>query len=70
MTSPRDLDSDAKRAKFEATAVPLMAVLYNAARRLADGPDDAADLVQETYLRAYRTFDSFQAGTNCKAWLL
>lgn len=69
MTSRRKLDSETKRAEFEATAVPLMKALYNAGRRLADGPEDAADLVQETYLRAYRTFDNFTPGTNCKAWL-
>ena len=70
MTSPRNLESDAKRAEFEAAAVPLMTTLYNTARRLAEDSDDAADLVQETYLRAYRTFENFRPGTNCKAWLL
>ncbi len=70
MTPRRTLDTDAKRAEFEATALPLLTPLYNTARRLADGPDDAADLVQETYLRAYRTFESFRPGTNCRAWLL
>ncbi len=50
--------------------MPLMTTLYNTARRLAEDPDDAADLVQETYLRAYRTFENFRRGTNCKAWLL
>ena len=69
MTSRRTLDTETKRAEFEATAVPLMKALYNAARRLTDGPEDAADVVQETYLRAYRTFESFTPGTNCKAWL-
>jgi RNA polymerase sigma-70 factor (ECF subfamily) len=39
------------------------------ALRLTRQPQDAADLVQETYLRAYRTFDNFVPGTNCKAWL-
>ena len=48
-----------------------MQTIYNCARRLARGDeDDAADLVQETYLRAYRTFDNFTTGTNCRAWLL
>ncbi len=40
------------------------------ALRLAQRPEDASDLAQETCLRAYRTFDSFRTGTNCKAWLL
>lgn len=67
--TPRKLDSESKRSEFEATAIPFMQSLYNAAQRLADGPEDAADLVQETYLRAYRTFENFTPGTNCRAWL-
>lgn len=46
-----------------------MRPLYNTALRISSNPDDAADLVQETYLRALRTFDNFRPGTNCKAWL-
>src|SRR5687768_11794736 len=59
-----------KRIRFEATALPFMGALYATALRLSRRPEDASDLVQETYLRAYRTFDNFAAGTNCKAWLL
>ncbi len=62
-------DPHAKRAQFEATALPFLKALYNAALRLTGGSEDAGDLVQETYLRAYRTFDNFVQGTNCKAWL-
>jgi RNA polymerase sigma-70 factor (ECF subfamily) len=58
-----------KRARFEAAAVPFLGSVYQTARRLG-GPTDAADLVQETYLRAYRTFENFAPGTNCRAWLL
>ena len=43
--------------------------LYAAAMRLAKNPADAADLVQETYLKAYQAFDRFEQGTNLKAWL-
>ncbi len=43
--------------------------LYNTAQRLTQEAQDAADLVQETFLRAYRTFANFRPGTNCKAWL-
>jgi RNA polymerase sigma-70 factor (ECF subfamily) len=64
------LDNDARRAEFEAAALPHMSALYNAARRFTHGGDEAGDLVQETYLRAYRTFDNFTPGTNCRAWLL
>lgn len=63
------LDIESKRAEFEATVLPLLQPLYNAARRLADSPDDAEDLVQETCLRAYRTFENFTPGTNFRAWL-
>lgn len=47
----------------------MVPALYRTARRLSQQPDDAGDLVQETLLRAYRTFESFQPGTNAKAWL-
>jgi RNA polymerase sigma-70 factor (ECF subfamily) len=70
MTPKRDLDIETRRAEFEATALPYMGALYNTARRLTHGSDDAGDLVQETFLRAYRTFDSFTPGTNCRGWLL
>jgi RNA polymerase sigma-70 factor, ECF subfamily len=62
-------DSRDKRARFEATAMPFMRTVYNTALRLSHRPEDASDLAQETFLRAYRTFDGFTAGTNCKAWL-
>lgn len=70
MASKQNLDVEGKRAAFEATAVPFMQSLYNTALRLTHRTEDATDLVQETYLRAYRTFENFTAGTNCKAWLL
>lgn len=56
-------------AKFSELAMPYMGPLYSAALRMTRNPADAEDLVQETYLRAYRGFDSFQEGTNLKAWL-
>ena len=46
-----------------------MPSLYSAALRMTRNPADAEDLVQETYLKAYRAYDSFQEGTNRKAWL-
>lgn len=58
-----------KQAAFEAAALPFMRALYNTALRLTREPPDAADLVQETFLRAYRTFENFTPGSNCKAWL-
>jgi len=54
---------------FEAAAMPYLDPLYNAAYRMARNPQDAEDLVQETYLKAYKYYDKFEEGTNLKAWL-
>jgi RNA polymerase sigma-70 factor (ECF subfamily) len=59
----------ADQATFAEQAMPLMDSLYSAALRMTRNPADAEDLVQETYLRAYRGFGWFQEGTNLKAWL-
>jgi len=57
------------RADFEREALPHTQALYSAAVRLTRNERDAEDLVQDSLLRAYRFFDSFEPGTNCKAWL-
>ena len=54
---------------FEAAAVPFVDALYNTALRMTRNPQDAEDLVQETYLKAYKYYDKFTEGTNFKAWL-
>src|SRR5580765_6733994 len=54
---------------FEAEALASLDGLYRAALRLTRRPADADDLVQETYLRAFRAADRFQPGTNLRAWL-
>jgi RNA polymerase sigma-70 factor (ECF subfamily) len=59
----------ADQATFTAQAMEYMPSLYSAALRMTRNPADAEDLVQETYLRAYRGFGSDQDGTNLKAWL-
>ena len=56
-------------ATFSELAMPFMGPLYSAALRMTRNPADAEDLVQETYLRAFRGFASFEEGTNLKAWL-
>ncbi|CAN5859031.1 RNA polymerase sigma factor SigR [soil metagenome] len=59
----------ADQADFERDAMPFASQLYGAAMRMARNPADAEDLVQETFLKAYRAYDTFTAGTNLKAWL-
>jgi RNA polymerase sigma-70 factor (ECF subfamily) len=54
---------------FEQEALKHLDALYRTALRMTRNPQDAEDLVQETYLRAYRFFDQFRPGTNLRAWL-
>jgi RNA polymerase sigma-70 factor (ECF subfamily) len=63
-----DMERDLQ-ARFEAEALPLLNGMYSAAFRLTRNAADAEDLVQETFLRAYRSFHQFEEGTNLKAWL-
>src|SRR6266700_6585822 len=75
MPSRCDVEPEAKRAKtelierFERDALPLLPGMYSAAFRLTRNAADAEDLLQETFLRAYRGFHQFEPGTNLKAWL-
>jgi RNA polymerase sigma-70 factor, ECF subfamily len=55
--------------RFEEVAMPLFESLHNFARWLAPNLSEAEDLVQETYLKAQRSFDSFQSGSNLRAWM-
>ena len=55
--------------RFARTALPHLASLYRIARQMADA-HTAEDLVQETYLRAWKYFDTFDLATNCRAWLI
>jgi len=59
----------AKRRSFETTALPHLSGMYGAAFRLTRNPSDAEDLLQDTMLRAYRFWDSYKQGSNCRAWL-
>jgi RNA polymerase sigma-70 factor (ECF subfamily) len=59
----------ADQADFERDAMQFAPQLYSAALRMTRNPADAEDVVQETFLKAYRAYDSFTEGTNLKAWL-
>ncbi len=54
---------------FESQTMPYLDALYNTALRMTRSPQDAEDLVQETFFKAYRHYDKFEEGTNLKAWL-
>ncbi|MBX7125151.1 MAG: sigma-70 family RNA polymerase sigma factor [Cyclobacteriaceae bacterium] len=67
---PRQNYSDAEKGEiFNQEFLPHIRSMYNFAHRLTLDEDDAKDLVQDTYLKAYRFIESFQKGTNAKAWL-
>ncbi|HZB35581.1 MAG TPA: sigma-70 family RNA polymerase sigma factor [Gaiellaceae bacterium] len=69
-SSPRQLAADARdRVRFEEEALQLSDQVYQVARRLAGSREEAEDLVQETYARAFRAWRSFEPGTNLRAWL-
>ena len=57
------------RERFDTEALPYLKRLYGTAYRMTGNPADAEDLVQETLLRAFRSFDRFVPGTNLRAWL-
>lgn len=64
-----DKELQQRYVEFEKEAVPHLDAVYNFALRMTGDEDDADDLVQETFLKAFRFFDKFEKGTNCKAWL-
>jgi RNA polymerase sigma-70 factor (ECF subfamily) len=68
-TGPISLVSVADQANFERDAMQYAPQLYSAAMRMTRNPADAEDLVQETFLKAYRAYHTFEEGTNLKAWL-
>jgi len=67
--NPMKTQASEKRRSFEREALPHTNLLYNYALRMTNNPADADDLVQETYLKAYRFWDSYEQGTNIRAWL-
>jgi RNA polymerase sigma-70 factor (ECF subfamily) len=68
-TVRRELDGDERRTRFEDEVLPLLDRLYAAALRYTRNPADAEDLVQETVVKAFRSFHQYEPGTNLKAWL-
>lgn len=66
----QDLSADEKKALFENEFLPHIDSLYNFGFYLTNDEDEAKDLLQETYLRAYKYINYYQKGTNAKAWLL
>jgi len=68
---PLQIATEARdRVRFEEDALALADQVYRVARHLANSREEAEDLVQETYARAFRSWRSFQPGTNLRAWLL
>ena len=63
------LEAQAKAQEFEAAALPHLNDLFRTATRLLSSSTEAEDIVQETYLLAWRSFDRFEPGTDCRAWL-
>jgi RNA polymerase sigma-70 factor (ECF subfamily) len=59
-----------KRDEFEREALVHLDTLYNVGLRLTGDPADAEDLVQDAVTKAYRAWDSYEVGTNCRAWLI
>jgi RNA polymerase sigma factor (sigma-70 family) len=64
------MNDEENRARFESLLLPFMKDAYNLARWLMTNQEDAEDMAQESYLRAFRFFASFREGTNCRAWFL
>jgi len=70
-TEPRRLAAEARdRVRFEEEALELADQVYRVARRLVSSREEAEDLMQETYARAFRSWRSYTPGTNLRAWLL
>ena len=69
MSKAGTLSDPELEGRYEREVLPLLPEMYAAALRLTRNPSDAEDLVQETFLRAYRGFAGFRAGTNLRAWM-
>ncbi|HAP35099.1 MAG TPA: RNA polymerase subunit sigma [Bacteroidetes bacterium] len=63
------IQQDPRHKDFEQQTLPHMEILYNYALRMTGNTEDAKDLLQETFLKAYRFWEKFEQGTNLRAWL-
>lgn len=63
------MNESTREAEFESAALPYLNDLYRMALRVTGNQSQAEDLAQETYLQAWKSFDRFEIGTNCRAWL-
>ncbi|RKX26763.1 MAG: RNA polymerase subunit sigma [Candidatus Zixiibacteriota bacterium] len=68
MVTEKKNNSSSRRA-FETEALPHIDALHRTALRMTKNANDADDLVQEAYIKAYRNWNKFEPGTNCRAWL-
>lgn len=69
VTEERSETVEERRERFERLAMPAVNALYRQAMRLTNNPEDAQDLVQDTFERGFKAFDSFEPGTNFEAWM-
>jgi RNA polymerase sigma-70 factor (ECF subfamily) len=68
-SAPPPETAEQRAIRFERDALPFLDQLYSGAMRMTRNPQDAEDLVQETFAKAYASFHQFKEGTNLKAWL-
>lgn len=69
MSNELNESTEEKRKRFEKLAMPAVDTLYRQAMKLTNNPDDAQDLVQDTFERGFKAFDSFKPGSNFEAWM-
>ncbi len=65
----KPIESEEKYQEFEREAMPHKSILYNFALRTTGNAEDARDLLQETFMKAFRFWDKYEKGTNIRAWL-
>ena len=63
------MTAQAAQQNFETEAMPYFRNVRGMAMRLAKNKNDAEDLVQETFMQAWKSFEKYKRGTNCRAWL-